>query len=236
MIGILAGRRADCSHICDAWVADVRARRAGIWERQTRLAVGKVGKLMVVSGDGDKENAGRKRKIAEPKTPVGKARKALAAAPLQETPYLSPPMSRKRALKKLPVGKAPPAILDEDVLKTPTRRKRARIAQPKVIMESPPATPAVQGGRMIAVVMSSPAKQLRDELRIFEDATRGPAKVVKGGIREKRQDKAAAGVKKTTEAKMNGVFGTVWPLPADPASAGRGPAAGFMPGRPVRGA
>jgi NAD-dependent histone deacetylase SIR2 len=182
---------------CDAWVADVKSRRAGIWERQTKLnpKIGKTttgGKKAPIA---DKENIGAKtRNIMEPKTPSkGRPKKALAGKVLQETPYMSPPFSpKKRNFKELdvpelaqrspskrsPIKKRKSSELDilESSQRTPTKRKT--VAKKNAIHKSPPSppsTPSMRGGRMIAVEIncSSPEKQLRNEMQIFDDETGG---------------------------------------------------------------
>jgi NAD-dependent histone deacetylase SIR2 len=186
---------------CDAWVADVKARRAGIWERQTKLAMQKVSKATAAAAEkkapiADKENAGtRKRKILEPKTPSkGRAKKAFGASKiLQETPYLSPPFSaKKRSLKGLDVPELPQGTptkrspikrcksfeldLRKPSQRTPTKRASAAQKKDAILQSSPPSppsTPSVRGGRMVAVqiIHASPEKQLRDEMQIFDDGT-----------------------------------------------------------------
>lgn len=178
---------------CDAWVADIRTRRAGIWERQTRLTVQKISKPC--ASEGDKENAvgQHKRKagvVVVPETP--RARKTLGRAhmsPLQETPYLSPPASRKRAFRTAPA--AMPKEICEDVLRTPTKRRRVagttKVIE-SIVLESPPATPTVKGGRMVGVLISaSPVRQLREEMKIFEDRTNEVEAVVAVAKNKKKE-------------------------------------------------
>ncbi|KAF8544932.1 DHS-like NAD/FAD-binding domain-containing protein [Trichophaea hybrida] len=159
---------------CDVWVADVKARRAAIWERQTKLPVQKLTKAGAVAEKKaplrDKENAGaKKRKILEPKTPGGRSRKALG---MNSTLQQTPPSSRKRDSKKHNILCIPPTDSEPDAHRTPTKRRKIT---KKFIIESPPisppSTPTVKGGRAlrIEVIVSGPEKQLRNEIQIYED-------------------------------------------------------------------
>jgi NAD-dependent histone deacetylase SIR2 len=161
---------------CDAWVADVKARRAGIWERQIKLPVQKLTKAGAVAEKkiplGDKENAGaKKRKILEPKTPGGRARKALGMnSTLQQTP---PPSSRKRGSKKHNILRIPSTESESEAHRTPTKRRKIT---KNIIVDSspisPPPTPTVKGGRAvrIEVIVSGPERQLQNEIQIYEDS------------------------------------------------------------------
>lgn len=184
---------------CDAWVADVKARRAGIWEKQTRLSIPKATKALGRGraggpgpGAGDKENiAVATRKILEPKTP-SKARKTFGAdgggggscsSVLQ--PTTPPPSStRKRASKK---KKKPidPASESDESHRPPIKRRKLSgktLADPLPPPPppssspssplSPPSTPTVKGGRAIRIevhVTSPQKKRLHEEIVVFED-------------------------------------------------------------------
>lgn len=143
---------------CDAWVADVKARRAGIWEKQTRLSIPKASKALgkkgvgvgvgragtgAGAGAGDKENiAVPTRKILEPKTP-SKGRKTFGAdgggscsSVLQ--PTTPPPSStRKRASKKKKKSIDPASESDESHHPPIKRRKLSG----KTLADPPPPPP-----------------------------------------------------------------------------------------------
>ncbi|KAA8897421.1 DHS-like NAD/FAD-binding domain-containing protein [Sphaerosporella brunnea] len=180
---------------CDAWVADVKTRRAGIWERQTKLTAPKYSKTKATAVRkkalmADKENAeARNRKVLEPKTPTkGRAKKASKV--LQETPYMSPPNSAKKkkrgameldsselAFKSLMEGSPIKRrkLFESNILEPSTPTKTKRKTKQSIVFESPqlspPITPSTHGRKMIAVEITcaSPEKQLHEEMKIFND-------------------------------------------------------------------
>jgi NAD-dependent histone deacetylase SIR2 len=186
---------------CDAWVADVKSRRAGIWERQTTL-IPKIAKTTTGSKKAsiaDKENIGaKKRKVLEPKTPSkGRSKKALDASKvLQETPYMSPPFSpKKRHPKELDVPDSPSTwspikkrkSTELDILEpsqgTPTKRKNT--AKKDEIHESSAFSPKKRNPKELDVpeleqrspTKRSPIKKCKSaELDILEPSQRTPTR------------------------------------------------------------
>lgn len=173
---------------CDKWVADVRNRRQGIWEKQTKLSV-KVSKsgakgLTEKSIDlGDKENDGapvRKRiKIPEPKTPSkGLVEKTRG---LSLSVNQTPPSTVRRRLEMgkknfldTPSRRGSDSESDGNRSPMPKRRKLALGTDSPMI--SPPATPSRGRARMlrIEIPVNTPEKQLRAEIRIYEDTDAYP--------------------------------------------------------------
>jgi len=154
---------------CDSWVADVRAKHPAIWERQSRLPIRKSVKS-VKPTDHEKENAQAKRKVLEPKTP-SKAKKALAVSKVfgAETPYISPPPSRKRGGKKNCYN-AGRSQQESEVHRTPVKRQKIYDGlSPSTL--SPPETPSL-AKRMISVTITTPTKMgspKKQPVEIFED-------------------------------------------------------------------
>ena len=183
---------------CDSWVADVRVKRPGIWERQTKLPVRRVAKIT----EDEKENAqAQKRKILEPKTPSkNKAKKALALSKVfgTETPYFSPPPSRKREGKKNDYN-AVATTPESEVQRTPTKRQKLDndiLSSPI----SPPETPSLCG-RMISVMITTPVKKTRPkkankQVTVFEDIDT----IIIKDTPSKRNRKAALGTELDTKA------------------------------------
>jgi NAD-dependent histone deacetylase SIR2 len=196
---------------CDDWVVDLKKRRAGIWERQTKLPVPKV--LKTGSGNvavatkaiafGTKENVFSKvRRIIEPKTPSSKRRKALAETTPQhtvpkETPYMSPPSTSKRvAYRRNPLSKPSPEL--EHVNRTPTKRRKTEHELEDILASppSPPCTPTALRLITVEIVRASPHKKLSSELKIYEDdngasATTGDSAA--GCKKEKKTKKSSKG-------------------------------------------
>ncbi|KAI5850989.1 DHS-like NAD/FAD-binding domain-containing protein [Tricharina praecox] len=157
---------------CDSWVADVRVKRPGIWERQSKLSIRKVTKIT----EGDKENVQAQRRVLEPKTPKKKAKKALAPSKVfgAETPYISPPPSRKRGGKKNDYNAAP-SLMESDVHRTPIKRQQldGNVLSPTI---SPPETPSLVG-RMTNITIVTPARRgspKKNQVEVFEDADSMP--------------------------------------------------------------
>jgi len=213
---------------CDDWVADLRKRRAGIWERQTKLPVPKV--LKAESGNvavakkaiavGNKENVFSKvRRIIEPKTPSGKKRKALTETTTHhivpiETPYMSPPSTSKRAAyRRNPLSNS--SELERDVNRTPTKRRKTEHELDNILASppSPPCTPKTLRHLAVEIVRASPHKNLSKELKIYEDgndasATTGESSCPDAGCKKKTKKSSkgkASLIRRRSTRKSDGV-------------------------------
>ena len=156
---------------CDAWVADVKVRRANIWERQTQIKVN-ASSLKVVKKftANTKENGAPELKAPiVPCTPSNR-RKVLGAASgnFSALPP-TPPSTQRRVKTRNPLEAQTPG--------TPLAKRR------KIDMDTPPITPtAVRNRRIIAVEIVTPKKKTvvappAEGLAFNEAAGATPAKV-----------------------------------------------------------
>jgi NAD-dependent histone deacetylase SIR2 len=152
---------------CDAWVEDIKLRRAGIWDRQTVLPLQKVIKnaispLSKHKARLQKENTSpgtpRKAKSA-PSTPSGRKRAPLGAT--SGNAYLPTPSSTKRS-QKTPASRRRKPLRETDVEDTPSKRRKLSSTTG---LSTPPLTPSCQ--RLVAVEITSPRKS-----QIFEGSPR----------------------------------------------------------------
>jgi NAD-dependent histone deacetylase SIR2 len=186
---------------CDAWVTDLRQRRSGIWERQTKLlSLGKVLKIAPSSSSiGSKENNfqfdGKKRKILEPKTPRRKALGSKNPNQHGQTRYISPPLSvpaakprGKRIIKVSEVVEG--HVLRDESQRSPTKRRKTSHNLPV----TPPLSPQVRGGRMIAIEVLSvnpPKRKKGKGVEVYRDLEQESEKSEKRrSIRQRRKSVA----------------------------------------------
>ncbi|KAI5779259.1 hst3 protein [Geopyxis carbonaria] len=164
---------------CDKWVADVKVRRSGIWERQTKLPVSKILKT-----SNHENSAVKPRKIAQPSTPGGRkvlassSGNAVANTPTSKLKMLSTPMTPPSTIKQRG-GRMRDVMkenIEKEVQRTPSKPAKRRKVTPKTPikavprMETPPTTPRHGNRKTITVEInvSTPAKK---KVEILEDKT-----------------------------------------------------------------